>query len=277
MSTSRSSRGFLLISLLLAALLLIGGTLVQKPVSSAPVPIALTALPLEGNLPEKKLLFVGNSYTFFNDMPVMVQNMLNRTAGRRYNYQTEMIVRDGATLTDHLNDQQVLARLSAAPYEYVFLQEQSTAVFYPHMAAASDAAIGGLVRYIKDHGARAVLLSTWPRQPGNGFYSSLNLLTPAHPKDAAEMTRRLNDFYKQAALKYAATHIPLAFYWYMALTKYPDLNMYTDDGSHPLPVGSYLMALLTYRQITGNLPPNLWHPPSVTEAERDRLVQLVSR
>lgn len=231
-------------------------------------------VPLEGNFPEKRILFVGNSYTFFNDMPIMVQNMLNTRGGRRFNYRADMIVRNAAHIVDYLQERTVLTQLANVKYDYVVLQEQSTVPFFTDEAAVSQAALGTLIQQIRQRGVPVALFSTWARKPGNEFYSATLYSNFARPRDAVGMSATLHNFYKNIAARYGADYIPLAAYWLVVLKNHPEMEMYIADGSHPSKAGSYLMALSAYRCIAGSVPEDVWHPSGVSEAERKALIQL---
>lgn len=228
-------------------------------------------LPLEGNLPERRILFIGNSYTFFNSMPVMLQNMLNTRSGRRFNYHADMIVKNAATMASHASDPAALSQLQTNSYDYVFLQEQSTVPFFTDQAPVSDTAFGVLIRVAKERGARVAVFSTWARKAGDDFYSEKHYSNFTPPRDVADMTRVLNDFYKRVVVRYGAGYIPLGTYWLQILMSHPEIEMYIADGSHPSRAGSYLMALAAYRYIEGSVPDDVWCPTDINDSERNAL------
>jgi len=69
-----------------------------------------------------RILFVGNSYTFSNDMPEMFAELM-RANGR--NVEVASSARGGWTLAHHAASEQTLGMLTSKDWDYVILQEQS--------------------------------------------------------------------------------------------------------------------------------------------------------
>jgi hypothetical protein len=71
----------------------------------------------------KKVLFIGNSYTYFNDMPEMVSEMAESTVD-------ELEIVSGAiggySFKDHSTDSATLSLIKMGGWDYVVLQEFST-------------------------------------------------------------------------------------------------------------------------------------------------------
>ncbi|MEO8453334.1 MAG: SGNH/GDSL hydrolase family protein, partial [Gemmatimonadota bacterium] len=83
--------------------------------------VAVSGAACAGSAPPK-VLFIGNSYTYFNNLPAMV-SALGRGDGRPI--QTAMIVRGGATLDDHWKGDSAAAAIRRGGWTHVVLQEQS--------------------------------------------------------------------------------------------------------------------------------------------------------
>src|SRR5262249_32817696 len=88
--------------------------------------VLLTAPPLRsGDAPKPvRVLFIGNSYTFVNDLPRMLA-ALARAGGQR------PVVHDretpgGCTLEKHWRDGKAAQKIAAGKWDYVVLQEQSS-------------------------------------------------------------------------------------------------------------------------------------------------------
>src|SRR3989442_11351717 len=69
-----------------------------------------------------RVLFIGNSYTYVNDLPAMFAD-LARSGGHRV--EIGMVAEGGATLSDHAGSAATAAKLTAAKRDVVVLQEQS--------------------------------------------------------------------------------------------------------------------------------------------------------
>ena len=72
------------------------------------------------------ILFVGNSYTYADDIP-WITKQLAASAGESKNLDIEMSAPLGATLQTHWEIGEVTRRLHEGKWDFVVLQEQSTA------------------------------------------------------------------------------------------------------------------------------------------------------
>src|SRR5690606_3129526 len=86
---------------------------------------------------------------------------------------------------------------------------------------------------IKSQGAKPYLMMTWA-------YLSNPL-----------MQKQISFQYRELAKKMGTEAIPVGEIWMKAKSLRPDLNLYFDD-KHPSPEGSYLIALVMYKALTGN-------------------------
>src|SRR5437870_3915236 len=73
--------------------------------------------------PPISVLFIGNSYTFFNNLPRLVSALsMNEDRPLR----TESVTQGGYTLEHHWQDGKALAAIQQGGWDYVVLQEHST-------------------------------------------------------------------------------------------------------------------------------------------------------
>jgi hypothetical protein len=244
---------------------------------SSPLPAApMAAVPFAPNLPEKRILFVGNSYTYSHQMPMMVQNLLNATPSRAFNYRVDMIAEPKANLKKHIENNIIVPRLQQNKYEMVFLQEQSTTAFYSNEALVSEANFALIIKKAKEAGARVAVFSPWPRRADNEFYSGRVYSNLDRPEDPAVMSRSLYNFYQNVATQNQVDHIPLSRYFYSVMKRHPDINLHAADGTHPTKTGSYFMALAAYQHILGELPEQVWRPIGVGGTHADIFLRLLS-
>lgn len=120
-----------------------------------------------------RILMLGNSFTYYNDMPKTLAEILNaevvqHTAG-------------GATLADQLNSdneygKETIAALDNESWDYIILQEMS------NLSVTSKEVFLNSVEFlcdeIRDAGAVPVLFATWAYKEGNEQY--LFLYDPDH-------------------------------------------------------------------------------------------------
>ncbi len=206
------------------------------------------------------VLFIGNSYTFGNNLPDLVQEWAE-TIGVELS--TEMIAKGGALLEQHAADPQTLATIAEMAPTYVVLQGQSYVplvapfTFYTGVAPLAQAAHAA--------GSTPVLFETWARQEGHGMYS--NELAGYDP---TSMQATLREAYQKAATDNDGIYAPVGDAWEMSLGANPDLILHSGDGSHAAMTGSYLAAAV-FVGLLGDVEisatSNSWTANGVDEAD----------
>ncbi|MCD7763975.1 MAG: SGNH/GDSL hydrolase family protein [Lachnospiraceae bacterium] len=174
-----------------------------------------------------RILMLGNSYIFTNDMP----KMLAELTGAEVVHHT----RGGARLSEHLNPKtemgaRTLKALVEEHWDYVVLQEMSNAPVTTRERFLATAA--ALCDKIYAVGATPVFYITWAYQKGGLQLERSGL-------DYDEMYHGLQDAYRTAASNGNALIADVGTVFY---EKSPKENLYADDGSHPNEAGSRLAA-----------------------------------
>jgi hypothetical protein len=178
------------------------------------------------------VLFIGNSYTFGNQLPDLVQEWAQEIG---LDLSTEMIAKGGALLEQHAADPETLATIAEMAPTYVVLQGQSYVplvapfTFYTGVAPLAQAAHAA--------GSTPVLFETWARQEGHSMYSS-----ELDGYDPTSMQATLREVYKKAAADNDAIYAPVGDAWEVSLGVNPELTLHSGDGSHAAMTGSYLAA-----------------------------------
>jgi hypothetical protein len=186
------------------------------------------------------ILFIGNSYTYYNStVPTEFKNI---AASAGYTVNVDSVTKGGYTLLKFADSQdnmgaQVHEKLSTKKYDFVFIQEQShTPVTNRENFYAGARA---LVQKIRDAGAVPVFYSTWGRQEGNKDIEKFDLV------DNETMTWNLAAAYTKMGkeLDVSVAYVGLAF---RALYTGTNINLYHSDGSHPSPTGTFVAALTLF-------------------------------
>ncbi len=178
------------------------------------------------------VLFLGNSYTFVNDLPAMTVRFAE--AGGAQVRQASVTL-GGATLAGLLGQTAALATIAQGGWSHVVLQGQSlepAADRAPFLAAAQT-----LADAVHKTGAAVAFYQTWPRQPGDAVYQQ-----PWSGGSAPALGQKLRDGYQQAATRAGGVRVPVGDAWQLALTQHPEIALYQPDGSHPQVAGTYLAA-----------------------------------
>jgi hypothetical protein len=171
------------------------------------------------------VLFVGNSLTYFNDLPWLVEQ-LSRAADRARPIRAEFVGSGGATLRQHWERGDALERIYGEAWDYVILQEQSgRPILAPdetaEYAARFDKAIG-------ESGAQMVLFTPW---------------TTASNRNAQE---RVGRQFESIARLHRALLAPVGTAWQVAQQAPASIRLYDSGGNHPTLAGSYLAACVIY-------------------------------
>lgn len=208
--------------------------------------------------PKQKLrvLFVGNSYTFVNDLPGTVVG-LAASVSQPPDLQVSSHAEAGAMFMDHYTNAATLADVGSGAWTHVVLQGQSLeAVASPALFATY-----GLLLAQKASSANSlpVLYETWARKAGDAIYSQ-----PYSGGSPKAMQALLRSGYEDLATKSAGLLARVGDAWEEALASDPTLELYADDGSHPTVLGTYLAACVFYGVLTGRSPLEISTRPSST-------------
>jgi len=182
------------------------------------------------------VLFIGNSYTFYNDMPCMVQEL---SARETRPVEFEMVTIPGQGLDAHWKSGMALEALRSRKWDYVVLQEYS---LRPIDDRVSFYTYGRLFNEsIQQSGARTMLYMTWAR------------------KSTPEKQAVLTDAYTTLGNTLRATVAPVGVAWELSLKTRPSFALHVEDGSHPRPEASYLAACVFYATLYGKSAHGLPH------------------
>jgi hypothetical protein len=199
-----------------------------------------------------RVLFIGNSYTYFNGgMGTLVQSLASAVKGGR-GLEFVEVTKGGQTLEGHWNDGKALAQIRKGGWDYVVLQEHSLRPLLDRdkmytYAKKFDAEI-------RKVGAKTVFFETWAR------------------KNRPEMQSGLDLAYTGIAKEVTAMIAPAGMAWRTALKDKPALSLHIGDMSHPTPAGSYLNACVIYETLFGRSPEGL--PRTIRTAAGKVLVNL---
>jgi predicted metalloendopeptidase len=193
----------------------------------------------------QRILFIGNSYTYFNNLPSILEQMANES--RPNALETKMVVDGGATLKDLWDGGEALKAIRQGGWSYVVLQEQSTLGDGPTekgVPQISDPS--NFYDYsrrfdaeIKKVGAKTAFFLTWSRQ------------------DSPQNQPKLTMAYSTIAKELTDTLVPVGPVWETAIHEKPDLALHQIDKAHPTPAGTYLTACVFYSVLFSRNPSGL--------------------
>jgi hypothetical protein len=182
--------------------------------------------PAEGPL---RVLFIGNSLTYANDLPAMVAALAGPSAGA-----VRIEVQDASNpnyaLEDHWADPRTMDALDQGGWDVVVLQ-QGPSSLPENQANLRDFATRFADR-IRSLGGAPALYMVWPDVTRLSFFDAVSLS------------------YRAAAEAAGAALYPAGEAWRAAWLEDASLTLYGGDGYHPSVLGSYLAALTIYRGLT---------------------------
>jgi len=210
------------------------------------------------------VLFLGNSYTFYNNMPSLVSQLAN-SAGE--NLTVDSNTPGGYTLEGHTTNATTLQKLASGNYDYVVFQAQSQRPSFPQGQVEQD--VFPFARKL-DSLARAgnpcvqtLFYMTWGRE--NGDAGNCTVWPPVCTYEG--MDDLLYQRYMQMASDNEAQVAPVGRLWRYLRTYHPTINLYASDGSHPSFAGSYAAATAFYTLLFKQDPSLLNFNGSLTAAE----------
>ena len=179
-----------------------------------------------------KILFIGNSHTFMNDMPSLVRDMTQAAIGEEC--EVVMLAYGGRSLKWHMSEEYFAVRYNIlhGGYDFCVMQEVAHPMTAEEDTYENARRIVGLCRTAD---TVPVIFETWAEK--------------AMPEHQAEMNRR----YRFIAEDTGSRLAPIGEAWEKA-AKSSDIELYWRDGEHASPEGDYLTALVITKTITGKMP-----------------------
>lgn len=216
-----------------------------------------------------RILFLGNSYTFHNDMPGMVSKILAATGD--FSPETAGNLKGSYSWEHHVSDPDVASLLQRGasdgrPWDVVVLQESSVlsavaAVNQP-MRRAVQRNLHTLANaaHLANPNVLVLVMQNWARhqhlwESKDDEERKVALATGDSSADAhariretfADVTRAVRD--KVPALNLVLC--PVGDFWKLAAAEHPALALHHEDGSHPSRLGTWFASLTLAASIGG--------------------------
>ena len=193
------------------------------------------------------VLFVGNSYTSYNNLPILFQD-LSSSLGKTVVVDSKL--NGGYTLQSHANDPVTYQKMNASEWDYVVLQAQSQEPSFPYGQVNSQTLPYAMQladsAQTTSECSQALFFMTWGRENGDPQWDSINTFD--------KMNFRLRNAYLRFADSSNSSVAPVGVAWKYVRDNHPTISLYAGDGSHPKPAGSYLAACTFYASIFHESP-----------------------
>lgn len=223
--------------------------------------------------PPKSILWVGNSFFYYNNSMHNYLGRLVRASGPNMPHRSTSVTISGSGFDwhdmesyfrpnaigkysfvagnqvkfnklDKLFDAVIMSDCSQCP-----IHPQLKSVFHQYAKIQSD--------IVRKHGAAPMFMMTWAY------------------KDKPEMTQQLADAYTAAGNDNDALVIPAGLAFAKAIGKRPDLEFYQKDKRHPTQIGTYLAAATAYASIYEKSPVGNTYTADI-DAETANFLQTVA-
>lgn len=172
-----------------------------------------------------RILFIGNSHTYYNNMPNMVARRFREDG---YDCEVTMIAHGGWFLEQHVQEPDVKFNILYGHYDFVVLQEHSHP-FGPE-EKLFDAA-QRLNQWICEAKAKTVFYMTWAK------------------KDEPQEQDRMTKAFRRIAKETNAILAPVGELWWKYRESHPEVEMYNEDNAHASEEGSEFAAWCIWNEI----------------------------
>jgi len=194
-----------------------------------------------------KVLFVGNSYTYFWNLSQTVEELSKKQG-------IPLIARNstagGVSLKDHW-----IGRMKLESRKIITESDWDVVVLQNHSRSAIDSLEDFIdygnrfIKLVKSTGAEPILYETWARK-----YNPL-------------MQEKVSKAYNDLARINEIEIVPVGSIWQMARELRPGLQLFDQDGSHPSPLGTYLNACVFFSSLNKQQSSGL--PERVTAVDKN--------
>ena len=196
-----------------------------------------------------RLLFIGNSHTFYNALPFQVRAMVR---SREIPCDVQMLTMGGVSLAWHAKQRGTIATIRYGDWTHIVLQQKSRP-FPGEERMLVD--LETLRPHLEHSGAKTLLYGIWPEKE--------------KPENRAVIDAALG----VASHRFGYPIVPVSNAWHRCEGA-PEIDLYDADGEHASPAGSYLAACVFAGYLTAQSPVGL---PNRIEVNGDVLTDLAPK
>lgn len=184
----------------------------------------------------RPILFIGNSLTYVNDLPLIVEALADSVPGLTPSQRlaTAMAAFPDYALEDHWTNGTAVRAIDQGKWSVVVLQQGSSAL------ESSRVNLREWTRKfderIRAAGARTAMYAVWPFASRQFDFD------------------RVNESYTLAATDVNGMLFPVGEAWRAAWRRDPNMELYAADGLHPSAQGSYVGALVITSMLLDRSP-----------------------
>ncbi len=249
------------------------------------------------------VLFIGNSLTYFYDMPQTLQKMLDET---NPNINIDQMTNPGQSLSGHLSDivtsrtengisvrkkedgeiTETEIKLKEKKWDIIILQTGTVSVLIPkNREIKVNKAVSDIKDLVDNPNCEFILFNTWPSKkeyPKQYCYSGYSIDKSIEDIDYCspiienleQEIKLINESYDLVAEKNGIKKSDNGTKYYEILTEYPEIELY-DDDIHPNANGSFLNACVFYQILTSKKATVLKYNGEIEPKTADLLKKIV--
>jgi len=187
---------------------------------------------------KEKILFVGNSFTFYWNLPSIVESM---AAEKEIYLDIHQSTAGGASLKQHWFGEKKLNTkklIESGTFSKIILQDYSSNPILK--TKESREYFNRFIQLIKSNQGQAIIYGTW-MFPGI-FNKKYKYADP------------IQNALEPISVKTSSPTAPVGTAFRLFQEKHPEIPIFTSDNKHPSAVGSYLAACVFYKILTGKSP-----------------------
>jgi hypothetical protein len=262
--------------------------------------------------PEKiKVLFIGNSLTYYHDMPKTLQAMLDEKSA---NYSIEQSTFPGMSLSAHLqniiteskvdakntrpkNENEVTEterKIAEKNWDIIILQERTNSLYFPEVVKeVIEPNIKIIKNLAKNKNCQFIMFNTWPSKgsypreiecrPKYSFNRKKYYINEEISNDEKfcsveilNLEQNIEILNKSYDPIKSENNLKISNHpnlHYQVRIKHPEIELY-DDEYHPSQTGSFLNALEFYTILTNNKPSKLKYNGKLDEKTAEKLKRI---
>ena len=215
-------------------------------------PAAPAAAPPAPSGPPKAMLWVGNSFFYYNNSMHGHVALLVRGGDKSVEHRGVSVTISGSGIDWHdmasylgpdrigrysfVGDNEIRFNPPGRQFDAVMFMDCSQCPIHPKLGPVFHTFAKKHADTIRAYGARPVLFMSWAY------------------KDRPEMTAQLAEQYTQAGRANDAQVVPAGLAFAKSVQRRPDLELYAPDKRHPSLAGTYLAACTVYAALLGKSP-----------------------
>lgn len=232
----------------------------------------------------RNILFIGNSLTYYHEMPEMLQQMFNE---QQFQINVEKSTLPGASLSDHLSNEETLERINSRDWDFLILQEGTVRILIPEARMYRfERSVLGFDSIAKLIGAKVMLYQNYPISiyPEKYCYPSMLISNELENKmycsdslvNSTQEFRIITKSFEEVSKKIDSHVAPVGYYFEICKKQFPQLVLFESNvDTHPSRLGSFLIACVFFKKITSENVSGLSYSAGLNPSDVEKIKRLV--